>query len=418
MRDLKRIIGSFGLSLALVVTAPGLGFYHALAQVGHAGVGAQRGYRGASWVVSPDIRNIVPRVSRDVLKIPADGAPRGTVGPRSSAERIGENPVGITIPSSRTPTPTLAASRIRGQAHPRASASAGKRVRGQVFALPHQGGGINMGRVLPAVSVLRSMVPKRTGEGRAEGFASSRFDGISKSNSADANDLPVSSEGSMQVMNSGMGPGGPPGGILGPGEPRIPTERFSSGNNPSGPGGPLGPGPNSPQPLGSKKAEVIVEVPPETAQRLGVDFMSLGIESAPQPQKNRFRSFLKGLMGQAEVVSSLGRSLTQADIFSFSESLGLPSDQIQQTYSATPKWVVRKTNTVVYEVDPANLEKMVGDLNARGFIAREGRVYFVPRPIQSDDLSKAGMVLLSEVAKVVGADLLIAEIEKVLGKPK
>ncbi|MEK7382568.1 MAG: S8 family serine peptidase [Elusimicrobiota bacterium] len=95
-------------------------------------------------------------------------------------------------------------------------------------------------------------------------------------------------------------------------------------------------------------------------------------------------------------------------------SFGL-SKKMLTAYNATAVGAVSQINTVVLNAsaDQANAFKWA--LRALGYNVQEGRKFDIPKPQRAEPMSRT--VGLKEMAAVIGADKLQAELAKVLGEP-
>ena len=96
------------------------------------------------------------------------------------------------------------------------------------------------------------------------------------------------------------------------------------------------------------------------------------------------------------------------------KNLGVSPDLLA-AHEARAIGAVSQINTAVLKVAPDNADLLKAVLESLGLKVQVGRVFHVPQPMQAEP--EARTVGLSEMAAVIGADKLQAELRKVLGEP-
>ncbi|MBI4375900.1 MAG: hypothetical protein HY549_05560 [Elusimicrobia bacterium] len=117
----------------------------------------------------------------------------------------------------------------------------------------------------------------------------------------------------------------------------------------------------------------------------------------------------------ADLAFDFGLDRVEERLWEQSGRAGLPADWVGR-FQARPLGSIALINTMVYAVPAERQAEFIADLRARGYDAQAGKVYRVPEPV----LIEPGLVAeigLREMAKLIGADKLQAEIERVIGPP-
>ncbi|MCX5797747.1 MAG: S8 family serine peptidase [Elusimicrobia bacterium] len=96
------------------------------------------------------------------------------------------------------------------------------------------------------------------------------------------------------------------------------------------------------------------------------------------------------------------------------QNLGVSADLLA-AHDARAVGAVSQINTAVLKVAPGSADALKAVLESQGLKVQVGRVFTVPAPMAAEP--QARTVGLKEMAKVIGADKLQAELQKVLGDP-
>ncbi|OGR96415.1 MAG: hypothetical protein A2V88_17035 [Elusimicrobia bacterium RBG_16_66_12] len=147
------------------------------------------------------------------------------------------------------------------------------------------------------------------------------------------------------------------------------------------------------------------------AARIGQDSPVELLVSAPEGSAYRLTQtvYPAALARPGTSVQDIERSLS-----SQLKGFGLPKDLLT-AHGAAAVGAVSQINTLVMNASADKANAFVRALRARGYQVQEGRKFEVPKPQQAEPMART--VGLKEMAAVIGADKLQAELKKVLGEP-
>ena len=147
------------------------------------------------------------------------------------------------------------------------------------------------------------------------------------------------------------------------------------------------------------------------AARIGQDSPVELLVSAPEGSAHRLTQTVYPVS-----LSRPGTSVKDVKLALHSQlnSFGLPQDLLE-AHNATAIGAVSQINTAVLRAPAGEAAAFIKELQALGFKVQEGRKFDVPKPQQAEPTART--VGLKEMAAVIGADKLQAELAKVLGEP-